>query len=377
MTMSRRTGRSGGAPAGTISQLAAVTFKRAAPRAVVSLLVASLALAACNDEDKEDADAKAQKSSSKIANDLYDFELAPPAPPPPAPPPPAPPPLPRQVVHVPEPPPPPPPPPIVFEDPGPLLRAQRARELRGLRQQAATLYEPSAPIGPPATPLDVNWRLKDPDYQQRDPKAPEDRSTLPVDRYRVITADRYIGAVLENSVNSQIPGRIIAIVERNIYGADGRRALLPKGTRIICSYQSLAKVGDTRLNVGCARAIRPDGASVMLTDAQGADQMARTGLAGDVDVRMWERYGSAFLVAAISSLASLGNQVSTNQNVQNGSNALSQNLGQVTAKVLEQSVNLAPIVTVPAGSRIQIIPQTDLWIREPEQVSPQTTAGAE
>jgi type IV secretion system protein VirB10 len=260
---------------------------------VVSLLVASLALAACNDEDKEDADAKAQKSSSKIANDLYDFEPAPEPPPPPPPRPPTPPPPPPQVVQVPEPPPPPPPPPIVFEDPGPLLRAQRARELRGLRQQAATLYTAPAPIGPPATPLDVNWRLKDPDYQQRDPKAPEDRSTLPVDRYRVITADRYIGAVLENSVNSQIPGRIIAIVERNIYGADGRLALLPKGTRIICSYQSLAKVGDTRLNVGCSRAIRPDGASVMLTDAQGADQMARTGLVGDVDIRMWERYGSA------------------------------------------------------------------------------------
>jgi type IV secretion system protein VirB10 len=257
------------------------------------------------------------------------------------------------------------------------LRAERARELRALRQQAAKQYEAPAASGPAPTPLDVNWRLKDPDYQQRDPKAPEDRSTLPVDRYRVITADRYIGAILENSVNSQIPGRIIAIVERNIYGADGRLALLPKGTRIICNYQSLAKVGDTRLSVACSRAIRPDGASVMLTDAQGADQMARTGLVGDVDIRMWERYGSAFVVAAISSLASLGNQVSTNETVQNGGNALSQNLGQVTAKVLEQSVNLAPIVTVPAGSRIQIIPQADLWIREPEQVSPQQSAGAE
>ena len=167
------------------------------------------------------------------------------------------------------------------------------------------------------------------------------------------------------------------MVERNVYGADGRLALLPKGTRIICTYQTMAKVGDTRLTVGCARAIRPDGASVMLTNAQGADQMARTGLIGDVDNRMWERYGSAFLVAAISSLASLGSQVSTNETVSNGGNALSQNLGQVTAKVLEQSVDLAPIVTVPAGSRIQIIPQTDLWIREPERVSPQLSAGAD
>src|SRR5229473_462505 len=345
-------------------------------RALACVLVAGTVLTACNDEDSK-AKPDAPKSSLQLAKDLYDFEPAP-VPPPAPPPPPAPAlPPPPQLVYAPPPPPPPAPPAIVFEDPAPLLRAQRARELRAQRQQSALDYQPPAPAAEPGTPLDVNWRLKDPDYQQRDPKAPEDRSTLPVDRYRVITADRYIGAILENAVNSQIAGRIIAVVERNVYGADGRLALLPKGTRIICTYQAMAKVGDTRLTVGCARAIRPDGASVMLTNAQGADQMARTGLIGDVDNRMWERYGSAFLVAAISSLASLGSQVSPNQTVSNGGNALSQNLGQVTAKVLEQSVDLAPIVTVPAGSRIQIIPQTDLWIREPEQVSPQLSAGAD
>jgi type IV secretion system protein VirB10 len=346
-------------------------------RSVVLALLASTLLTACDDEGSKASKSEPPKSSSRLAKDLYYFEPAPPPPPvPPPPPAPALPP-PPQLVYVPPPAPPPEPPPVVFEDPAPLLRAQRARELRAQRQQSASDYQPPAPPVEPAAPLDATWRLKDPDYQQRDPKAPEDRSTLPVDRYRVITADRYIGAILENAVNSQIAGRIIAVVERNVYGADGRLALLPKGTRIICTYQTMAKVGDTRLTVTCGRAIRPDGASVMLTNAQGADQMARTGLIGDVDNRMWERYGSAFLVAAISSLASLGSQVSTNQTVSNGGNALSQNLGQVTAKVLEQSVDLAPIVTVPAGSRIQIIPQTDLWIREPEQVSPQPSAGAD
>jgi type IV secretion system protein VirB10 len=254
-----------------------------------------------------------------------------------------------------------------FEDPGPLLRAMQVRDLRAMRQEAAAgagLRQFSQSVE--RASLEAAWRLKDPDYKQRDPRLPEDRSTLPVDRYRVITADRYIGAVLENAVNSQIPGRIIAVVERHVFGADGRLPLLPKGTRIICQYKKLSKVGESRVEVACARALRPDGASIQLTDAAGADQMARTGLVGDVDLRVWERYGSAFVIAGISALASMGNQISANQTVQNGGNALSQNLGQVTAKVLEQSVDLAPIVSVPAGSRIEIIPATDLWIREPE-----------
>jgi type IV secretion system protein VirB10 len=248
-----------------------------------------------------------------------------------------------------------------------MLRTMRARELRALRQQAIPAGLPNAlkPAEAAPMPLAGAWRLKDPDYKQRDPKLAEDKSTLPVDRFRVITADRYINAILENSVNSQIPGRVIAIVERHVFGADGRLPLLPKGSRIICQYESLAKVGDSRLNVKCGRALRPDGASILLTDAQGADQMARTGFVGDVDLRMWERYGSAFIVSALSALAASSQNVSDNNTVNNAGNALSQNLGQVTAKVLEQSVDLAPIVTVPAGSRIQIIPNTDIWIREP------------
>src|SRR3546814_18680617 len=76
--------------------------------------------------------------------------------------------------------------------------------------------------------------------------------------------------------SSDLPGRVIAIVERHVYGADGRIPLLPKGTRIVCHYESLAKQGDSRLAGNSNRAIRPDGASIMLSDAAAADQVART-----------------------------------------------------------------------------------------------------
>src|SRR3546814_5371196 len=65
---------------------------------------------------------------------------------------------------------------------------------------------------------------------------------------------------------------------------------------------------------------------------------------------------SDLIISAVSALASLGGSVSDSPQVDAGAAALSQNLGQVTAQVLEQTVDLAPIVTVAAGSRIQIIP---------------------
>ena len=321
--------------------------------------LSSVFLAGCWDDGKKKADTRPLPPS---ASDLYDFKAAPP--PPPAPPP-------APVVVAPPPPPPPPPdPPIpvaVFPDPAPIDRAARAALLMEQRRQAGAAIDGIAVALPAIDDADAAWRLEDEDYSRDN--LPEDKSTLPVKRYRVITADRYIGAILENAVNSQIPGRVVAVVERHVFGADGRIPLLPKGTRIICSYESLAKLGDTRLPVSCSRAIRPDGASVQLTDAAGADQMARTGFIGTVDNRIWERYGTAFIVSVLSAASSLGSTQSTDPNVQRGGNALSQNLGQVTAKVLEQSVDLAPVVEVPAGSKIQIIPNTDIWLRRPEPMN--------
>lgn len=340
------------------------------PLAAVCLVSAIALLSGCDDEPKDGGEARQLPPTSA---ELYEFQAPPP--PPPAPPPPAP----VAAPSLPPPPPPPPPPeptlpPVIFPDTAPIERAAKAARLLDARRQAGSaimgLPDP-VPVFPSPPP---EWRLKDDDYQRDN--MPEDRSTLAVDRFRVITADRYIGAVVENAVNSQVPGRVVAVVERHVFGADGRIPLLPKGTRIVCDYETLAKVGDTRLPISCSRAIRPDGASIQLTDAQGADQMARTGLIGTVDNRIWERYGTAMIVSVLSAASSLGASASSNEQTARGGNALSQNLGQVTAKVLEQSVDLAPIVEIPAGSKIQIIPRVDIWIRKPEVKTSDSSADA-
>lgn len=322
-----------------------------------ALCLSSVMLSGCF-EDKNAAERP--RPLPPTASDLYEFKAPPPPPAlPPSPP----------VAPVVLPPDPPsslelPLPPAVFPDPAPIDRALRAALLMEHRRQAGAAIDGIVTQAPAEEEDEIAWSLEDEDYRRDN--LPEDRSTLPVRRFRVITADRYIGAILENAVNSQIPGRVIAVVERHVFGADGRIPLLPKGTRIVCAYESLAKLGDTRLPVSCSRAIRPDGASIQLTDAAGADQMARTGFIGTVDNRIWERYGTAFIVSVLSAASSLGANQASDPNLQRGGNALSQNLGQVTAKVLEQSVDLAPVIEVPAGSKIQIIPNADIWLRRPE-----------
>lgn len=254
------------------------------------------------------------------------------------------------------------PPPIQYMDPGPTIRSARAKKLMARRRSLQTRLEERSFE---TAPLQEDLYAKDPHYRQWDQRTLEDKFTYPVDRSWTLTADRYIAGVLETEINSQIPGTVILVVDRPIFAADGWNVILPQYTKVICEYQSLNKVSDSRLSLKCTRAIRPDGASLLFTEAHGTDPMGRNGLVGDIDYRTMERYGTAFIMAGVSTLASAGTNTSSSPLLQQGSANLAQNLGQITARVIDQYIDLAPIITIEAGTRVHIRPQTDVWLREP------------
>lgn len=205
-------------------------------------------------------------------------------------------------------------------------------------------------------------------------------STFPVDRTRVITADRYIPAVLENTINSQLPGRAIAVVERNVFGSQGRTVLIPAGARVIGHYRSLARFGEARLDISWSRIIRPDGVSINI-DNQAADVMGRTGLPGDLDTRFFEKYGSSLLtsvIAAAGDWALSGSSTSvtsplggTTQSLSGrarAGNRLGNDLDQLGQRMVQENVDLRPVLTVPQGTRLNIIPSEDIWLRDPDRL---------
>lgn len=205
-------------------------------------------------------------------------------------------------------------------------------------------------------------------------------STFPVDRTRVITADRYIPAVLENTINSQLPGRAIAVVERPVYGSEGRAILIPAGSRVIGRYQSLNKVGEARLSINWSRILRPDGVSINIDD-QGADVMGRTGLPGDLDDRFVEKYGSSLLTSVIAAAgdwaldgttttvsSQLGGTTQTMDGRALAANRLGNDLDRLGQRMVTENVDIRPVLTVPQGTRLNIIPSEDIWLRDPDRI---------
>ena len=256
---------------------------------------------------------------------------------------------------------------VEFPDTRPLMREQKARQLRGRRSYLAR--QPVVHNASKKENGNTKLKLEDEDYQQGETTFDQDLSTLPVDRTRILTADMRIPAIIEDSVNTEAPGRLIAVVDKDILSPNGRKILLPAYSKIICSYKGLEDTHSSRLSVQCTRIIRPDGLSIALTEATAADTMGRSGLIGDLDKKTKERYGGAFAVSFISALAQASTSLSKQDAFANATNQLSNNLGQVTQKVLEQNMDLKPVLTIPQGSRIQIIPLNDIVFKKPERVS--------
>ena len=225
-------------------------------------------------------------------------------------------------------------------------------------------------------------RLAEEDYT--DAGLPGVVSSLPVDRSRVLTADRYIPAVLENSINSQLPGRAIAVVERPVFGEEGRFVLIPAGSRVIGRYRAQSKYGLARLDIAWSRILRPDGGSINL-EADAADVMGRAGIPGDLDERLAAKYGSSFLVSVIAagadwalarneaiSTSAVGGTTTVESGRTIAANRFGNDMDRLAQRMVEDNVDVRPVLTVPEGTRILIIPTEDIWLRDPSHLRPVT-----
>ena len=205
--------------------------------------------------------------------------------------------------------------------------------------------------------------------------APGIQSGLPVDNARILTADRYITAILESSINTQIGsgGRVVIQTSTNVFGYHGRSILLPKGTRIICTYGADGEIGATRVSMTCQRVLTAGvRAEIYEVSASVGDAQGRAGVTGDVDNRFWQKYGTAFIIAGLSAAvqgataAVDGDATSTAEAIGDAAaTEIATRFGEITAQVLQEAIPLQPVLTIPQGTRVQIQPLNDWYIARP------------
>ena len=178
-----------------------------------------------------------------------------------------------------------------------------------------------------------------------------------------------IPGILETAIVSDLPGQVRAIVSQDVYSFDGRRILIPTGTRLIGEYQSEITRGQTRIFVVWTRMLRDDGVSVRLNSI-GAVSLGRAGLTGRVDKKFRERFGAAILLSIVgagaSYLTGYGSEAATgdSDDAQNAEElareTLAQTFSDMANQALGDSLRIPPTISVSQGERIFVFVRQDL-----------------
>lgn len=203
--------------------------------------------------------------------------------------------------------------------------------------------------------------------------------TAPLSEYE-IKAGWEIPAVLEQSLNSDLPGEIKALVMSNVYDtATGRYLLIPQGSRLVGKYDSHIAYGQDGLQVVWNRIIFPDASSVDLAGMEGLDSHGNAGLRHKVD----RHYKRLFGFAAFTSLFSAAFELSQrrNQSVLTYPNpsdtaaaAVGREMSQTGAMITRRNLNVQPTIKVPVGYKFTVRVNRDILFDapyEPIQADPQ------
>ncbi|MNR14979.1 Type IV secretion system protein virB10 [compost metagenome] len=151
----------------------------------------------------------------------------------------------------------------------------------------------------------------------------------------------------------------------------GRHLLLPQGSRLVGSYSSDVAFGQSRVLVAWQRIVFPDGKAMDIGSMPGADQAGYSGFKDKVNNHYFRLFGSALLMSAVTAGVALSQEqdnsgFGTETTASSAmSEALGQQLGQVTAQLISKNLNIAPTLEIRPGFRFNVIVTKDLTFSKP------------
>ena len=186
-----------------------------------------------------------------------------------------------------------------------------------------------------------------------------------------LRAGTLIPALLITGITSDLPGDIVGQVSRDVYDSRSQRILLiPRGSRLIGTYDNQIAAGQGRLLVAWTRLLLPDGRSMQLPGLPLTDREGNSGAKGKVD-NHWRRvFGNALLLSALSaglqlSQPSQATVLATPSAGQVAAGAVGQELSTVAMEIIKRGMSAAPTITIPAGQAFNVMLNGDIAFDEP------------
>mgnify|MGYP003418136708 CR=1 FL=1 len=175
-----------------------------------------------------------------------------------------------------------------------------------------------------------------------------------------------IPAVLVTSINSDLPGGIIAHIRENVYDSTtGKHLLLPQGSKIYGIYDSNISYAQNRILIVWQRIVLPNGESIALENMPGVD------LSGSAGLRDKTNYHSLQLLRGVvlSAVFGAGTAIVTyekdgdNNYMNEAGRGAGENIDTIGQKMADKDLNRQPTIEIRQGNKFNILVHKDMILK--------------
>ena len=210
------------------------------------------------------------------------------------------------------------------------------------------------------------WNRKDAFTKQELPEQYSKYSVISPQSLFELKSGTLLPCVLISGLNSDLPGNMIAQISENVWDTTtGKYLLIPRGSRVIGTYDNQISYGQSRVLVMWNRLIFPDGSSLVLDNLKGADQSGYSGFKGAVNRHWGSIISSALLVSLLGAGVELAAPTNNDRRDNNDPRSiLAENAASAVAEAISQIIqreaNRQPTIKIKPGYRFMIFVQHDI-----------------
>ncbi len=180
----------------------------------------------------------------------------------------------------------------------------------------------------------------------------------------MLQAGSVIAASLITGLSSDLPGIVTAQISENTYDSvTGRTLLIPQGSRLIGSYDSVVAFGQSRALVVWQRLILPDGASIRIDNAPASDAEGYAGLSDRIDRHSWQLLKGVALSTFLGVGTELGWGSTESDLVRAIRESAQQNGARAGDQLVAKGLDVQPTLKVRPGWPLRVVVHKDMVLR--------------
>ena len=184
---------------------------------------------------------------------------------------------------------------------------------------------------------------------------------------KLLKAGSIIPCVLSTSINSDLPGVVVARVREHVFDtATGKFLLIPQGAILIGHYNNNINFGQERVQIEFERidlppsSQYPNGNSIQLNNLSGYDLAGHAGMKDEVN----NHYDKVAIGVSLSSLLAAASKDPRDDLIYRYRviNKASDNISEIASKIAETQLKQSPTITIKGGVPFNIIVAKDLLL---------------